>query len=72
MANAKGADVSGGSGYMAPELRVERERSDLVLEELTNMLDGGQPITEMRRRMSECVKQHYPCTVYSFNINGKL
>lgn len=53
MASAKDADSGGEGGYMAPELRIERERSDLVLEELTNMLDAGAPITEMRRRMCE-------------------
>ena len=37
--------------YMAPELRVERERSDLVLEELTNLLDGGAKVTKTRRRI---------------------
>ena len=41
------------SGYMAPELRVERERSSLMLEELTNLLDGGAAVTEARRRMCE-------------------
>ena len=50
MASAKG---SGESGYMAPELRVERERSSLELEELTNLLDSGEAVTEIRRRMSE-------------------
>ena len=43
----------GESGYMVPELRVERERSSLVLEELTNLLDTGEAVTEIRRRMCE-------------------
>ena len=42
---------SGGDGYMAPELRIERERSSLVLEELTNLLDGGAEVTKTRRRI---------------------
>ena len=37
--------------YMASELRIERERSNLVLEELTNLLDGGVEITKKRRRI---------------------
>ena len=44
---------------MAPELRVERERSSLVLEELTNLLDGGSVMTEKRRRMSENLICHF-------------
>ena len=50
---------SGESGYIAPELRVERERSSLELEELTNLLDSGETVTEIRRRMCEldlCVR----------------
>ena len=50
MASADQAAAS----YMAPELRVERERSSLVLEELTNLLDGGAAITEARRRLCKC------------------
>lgn len=45
------------NGYMAGELRVERERSNLVLEELTNLVDGGTAITEARRKMCESVWQ---------------
>ena len=44
---------AGSGGYMAPELRAERKRSSLVLEELTNLLDGGSVLTETRRRMRE-------------------
>ena len=39
--------------YMVEELRKERERSKLNLEELTNLLDGGEMFTEKRRRMSK-------------------
>lgn len=39
------------SGYMAPELRREREASKLDLPELTTFVDGGEMITENRRRM---------------------
>ena len=53
MAASGGTTTSDGTTYMAPELRVERERSSLVLEELTNLLDGGSVMTEKRRRMSE-------------------
>ena len=39
------------SGFMVEELRVERERSKLDLEQLTNLMDGGETFTEKRRRM---------------------
>ena len=35
------------------ELRVERERSKLNLEELTNLLDGGIIFTEKRREIGQ-------------------
>ena len=38
---------------VAPELRRERERSALDLEEITNLVDGGEFITERRRKMCE-------------------
>ena len=38
---------------VAPELRRERERSALDVEELTNFLDGGEFITERRRAICE-------------------
>ena len=38
-------------GYMAEELRVERERSRLDIEELTYLLDGGEIFTKRRRAM---------------------
>ena len=37
------------------ELRVERERSRLNIEQLTYLLDGGKEWTERRRKMGECV-----------------
>ena len=40
-------------GFMAPELRRERERSTLNLPELTHFNDGGEYITEMRRKVCE-------------------
>ena len=39
--------------YMVEELKRERERSKLNLEELTNLLDGGEMFTAKRRRMSK-------------------
>ena len=39
------------SDFMVEELRVERERSKLDLEQLTNLIDGGEMFTEKRRRM---------------------
>ena len=39
--------------FMVEELKRERERSKLNLEELTNLLDGGEMFTEKRRRMSK-------------------
>lgn len=40
---------------MAPELRRERERSTLNLPELTHFNDGGEYITEMRRKVYNIV-----------------
>ena len=39
--------------FMAKELRVERERSKLNIEQLTCLLDGGAIVTERRRKMSK-------------------
>ena len=39
------------SGYMVPELRRERERSTLNLEEMITFLDGGEHIREKKDRM---------------------
>ena len=41
------------SGYMVPELRREREASALNLAELTEFIDGGEMITEKRKRICE-------------------
>ncbi len=38
---------------MVKELRIERERSKLNIEELTNLLDGGETNTTTRRRISK-------------------
>jgi acyl-CoA oxidase len=40
---------------MAEELKKERERSKLNLEELTNFLDGGKIHTEKRRKIIKIV-----------------
>ena len=40
-------------GYMVPELRREREASALNLAELTEFIDGGEMITEKRKRVSK-------------------
>ena len=40
-------------GFMVPELRRERERSALNLPELTHFIDGGEFISEMRRKVCE-------------------
>ena len=40
-------------GWMAEELRREREASSLDLEELTNFLDGNEIMTERRREICE-------------------
>ena len=42
---------------MAAELRFERERTSLVIEELTNLLDGGELFTEKRRKMGKPLRQ---------------
>ena len=57
----------GKKGYMVEELRKERERSKLNLEELTNLLDGGEMFTEKRRRMSKgCINSnlHYTMSIF--------
>ena len=40
-------------GYMVPELRREREASALNLQELTEFIDGGEMITEKRKKVCE-------------------
>ena len=41
---------------MASELRVERERSNLVVQELTNLLSGGEEFTEKRRELCKLLR----------------
>lgn len=41
------------SGFMAPELRREREASKLDLPELITFVDGGEMITQARKRMGK-------------------
>ena len=43
------------SGFVVPELRREREATKLEISELTAFLDGGDFITEKRRRMCKLV-----------------
>ena len=61
-------------GYVVEELRKERERSKLNLEELTNLLDGGEMFTAKRRRMSKGginSNLHYTMSIfYSQASNG--
>ena len=40
------------NGFMAKELRIERERSKLNIEELTLLLDGGEMLSERKKKMS--------------------
>ena len=40
-------------GGAVPELKVERERSRLDLEQLTNLLDGGAAFTQRRREFGK-------------------
>ena len=54
-----------GHSYMAPELRVERARSRLVLEELTNLFDGGPVMTEMKKKFSEQLPNYNFLTIRS-------
>ena len=49
------------STYVARELQIERERSKLDLEQLTNLIDGGRECTEKRRRMGK----HYEVVLYT-------
>lgn len=46
---------------MVTELRVERERTCLDIEELTNLLDGGEAFTEKRRAMGELAVKQSDC-----------
>ena len=39
--------------FMVKELRSERERSKLNIEQLTNLIDGGEHVTKRRREISE-------------------
>lgn len=45
------------SGFMAPELRREREASKLDLPELTTFVDGGEMFTAVRKRMGKLAKE---------------
>lgn len=53
------------SGYMVPELRREREASALNLTELTEFIDGGEMITEKRKKMCESL-YHVFSLIYPF------
>ncbi len=37
--------------FMVPELRAEREKSSLNLQELITLLDGGHDATERKRKI---------------------
>ena len=50
MAVARTNRTAGSDAFMVEELRIERERSKLDLEQLTNLLDGGEAGTRTRRR----------------------
>ena len=52
---AEGECGAAGCSYMAPELRIERERSKLALEELTYFIEG-EAYTKMKRKMREFLK----------------
>ncbi len=56
------------SEYMAKELRVERERSKLSINQLTQLLDGGEIVTERRRKMGELLKSpsHFPRLIHVY------
>ena len=49
------AAASKETGFMVPELRREREASKLDIPELTTFVDGGEMISDARRRMCECI-----------------
>ena len=49
-----------GDVFMAEELRVERERSKLDLEQITNLLHGGEAGTRMSRRTGQCIELETP------------
>ena len=49
---ADSTDGTGG-GFIAPELRVERERSKLVLGELMDAVLGGKEYMEMKQEMGK-------------------
>ena len=46
--------ISSGHGYMAPELRIERERSKLELDELMYFM-VGETYTNMKQNLRELV-----------------
>ena len=52
--------------YVVPELRIERERSRLVLEELTNLLDGGAELTKTRKN----IRKHFRYLIRSAEQAG--
>lgn len=48
------AAAAGKGTFMVPELRAEREASALDLRELSAFVDGGEFMTERKKRMCEC------------------
>ena len=51
--------MAGAGKEMAPELRREREASKLDLPELTTFIDGGEMITEVRKRMGKLERRRW-------------
>ena len=57
-------------GYMVPELHREREESALNLAELTKFIDGGEMITEKRKRVSKSLFHIHFCGANTIFISS--
>lgn len=45
--------MAASANFMVAELRKEREGSKLNIQELTHFVDGGEALTEKRRKMGK-------------------
>ena len=51
--------------FMVEELRREREKSSLNLEELTHFIDGSEFITEKKRHICKCTRTRHDAMNHS-------
>ena len=47
--------MAASANFMVADLRKERDGSRVSIPELTNLIDGGEGMTEKRRKISKCL-----------------